>query len=775
MRLSLMAITTVLCLIVAGTSLGQDAPQYRAVFGENEVVLGQKITGWEAPKNTAKLDDRLLFEKSTGVIRYLEKLDATVDRTGPFIELFNGDVLLGIAVGYQNENTLSGVPAYFDVQLRGSLVPFGSADGTIRIKVNRVKRLVFLEESTPKIAMIKRDPGTVVLTNGQILTTEELRWSATGLRGISDTSSFNARWDELAIVVPPVDKVFSDMDAILDDLLAPAVDPEARIARLVTTHGAILTYREDMLVPQQRENKTLYHAVQPAWSLDSISTAFDEIAVLGYRLHNEIPLSSFPATLLEKRSLIGFDPSWKRNQNVRGGILASGTMFADVGIGTHSYSKIAFAIPADIVTRFRGYVGIDRVAQGGGCVRVKVFRGISGGDDMEAYHSGHLIGINGHTPFDISDFTKCDRIVLETGFGDQGRPAGADPFDIRDDVSWMRALLTINVPALQARAWWGFQQYSPQLANWNIPDNFKSHVKLSAYWNPDQGRWMQGLSWKAPVATVVGTPIMEFNQKVVLTLNNSWVTFSGASDGIGDKTATVRVTVNDEPVPSITDVEVNLAGKVGSFDTKHWTLGAMLGEEVEIKVQVMPREAGTYKPQGFTLGSFGLQPVITGLPVDGTLPVPDVPITSLKPLSFSLPGYTEMPPVGILKDEIPLETGGVLITDGYVFPSEGVLVYKLLPTYDQFVMVIGRDHSTDRSFGPCEVLIDDEVVWTSKELPDVPDVGKQQEKLAGVFVESTRSAYIRIAIPNGHATLTIRNQSQATHLGFIGSAGFNEK
>ena len=130
-----MAITTVLCLIVAGTSLGQDAPQYRAVFGENEVVLGQKITGWEAPKNTAKLDDRLLFEKSTGVIRYLEKLDATVDRTGPFIELFNGDVLLGIAVGYQNENTLSGVPAYFDVQLRGSLVPFGSADGTIRIKV----------------------------------------------------------------------------------------------------------------------------------------------------------------------------------------------------------------------------------------------------------------------------------------------------------------------------------------------------------------------------------------------------------------------------------------------------------------------------------------------------------------------------------------------------------------------------------------------------------------------------------------------------------------
>lgn len=772
MRMSNLTLAPVLCLIVACVSSGQDAPQYRAVFAEKEVFLGKVIAGWDTTENKAKLDDRLLFDKATGVIRYLEKLNTDVKLTGPYIELYNGDVLPATVVGHQKANTLEGLPAYYVAHLRQPLVPFESADETIRIKANRVKRLVFSSTSKPKVPRI---PGTVVLANGQILKTEELRWSSTGLRGISESSSFNARWDEISIVDPPLGKVFSDIDAILDDLLCPAVDSAARIGRLVTTHGAILTYREDMLVPQRRDSNVLYHSVQPAWSLDSISAAFDEIAVVGYRAYNQIPLSSFPATLLEKRSLIGSNQDWKRNQNIRGGILASGDMFADVGIGTYSYSKIAFAIPPGIVTRFQGYVGIDRVAQGGGCVRVKIIRGISGGDETDAYQSSHLIGTNGYTTFGVNDFTKCDRIVLETNFGDQGRPAGADPFDIRDDVSWILPLLTINVAEIQSRAWWGWQQYFPQLANWTVPDNFKSHVKMSAYWNATEGRWMSGLSWKAPVATTVDTPIMEFSQKVVLTLNNSWLTVAGASDGIGDKTATARITVNDEIVASTTETDISLAGQVGSYDTKNWALGSMLGEEVEIKIQIMPRESGTYKPQGFTLGSFGLQPVITGSPADGTLPVPDVPITSLKPLSFSLPGYTEMPPVGILKDEIPLETGGVLITDGYVFPSEGVLVYKLLPTYDQFVMVIGRDHSTDRSFGPCEVLIDDEVVWTSKELPGVPDVGKQQEKLAGVFVESTRSAYIRIAIPNGHATLTIRNQSQATHLGFIGSAGFNEK
>jgi hypothetical protein len=776
MRVSFITTTPVLCLLAVCVSLGQDTPQYRAVFGENEVVSGKVISGWNATTSAAKLDDRLLFDKPTGVIRYLERLDAKINLTGPFIELFNGDVLPGNLIAHHSGNTLTGLTAHYVVRLRLPLAPYGSDDGTIRIKANRVKRLVFSSVSNQKIAKVAHDPGTVVLANGQVLKTDELRWSATGLRGISDTSSFNANWDELSIVDPPVDKVFSDMDAVLDDLLAPAVDPLARIGRLVTTHGAILTYREDMLVPQIRADKALYHAVQPAWSLDSISAAFGEIAVIGYRDHNEIPLSSFPATLLEKRSLTGFSHPWKRNQNTRGGILASGSMVTDIGLGTHSYSKLAFAIPTDIVTRFRGYVGIDRIAQGGGCVRVKILRGIVGGDAVDAYQSGHLLGSTGQTPFDINDFTKCDRIILETNFGDQGRPVGADPFDIRDDVSWMLTLLTIDVAAVQSRAWWGLQQYDPQLANWTIPENFKSQVKVSAYWNAAEGRWMHGLSWKTPIATVVGTPIMEFNQKVVLTLNNSWITVSGASDGIGDKTATLRVTVNDEPVISSRSGDVNLQGPVGSFDMNHWALGALLGDEVEIKVQIMPREAGTYQPQGFTIGALGLQPLITGLPEGEALPVPDIPLTSLEPLSFKLLGYTEMPPVGILREEIPLQTGGLLITDGYVFPSEGELVYKLQPDYEQFVMIIGRDQTTQLSFGPCEVLIDDEVVWTSKELFAERDVQDQQkDRPEGIFIVSSRSTYISIPIPNGHASLTIRNQSQATHLGFIGNAGFNKK
>jgi hypothetical protein len=206
-------------------------------------------------------------------------------------------------------------------------------------------------------------------------------------------------------------------------------------------------------------------------------------------------------------------------------------------------------------------------------------------------------------------------------------------------------------------------------------------------------------------------------------------------------------------------------------------LGAMLGEEVEIKVQVMPREAGTYKPQGFTIGSFGLQPVISGLSEDGELPVPDVPITSLTPISFELAGYTELPQVGILKDDVPLQTGGVRIADGYVFPGEGEFVYKLMPNYKEFFMIVGREQSSNGSFGPCEILVDEEVVWTSKELfagrDALVDLDNKEEQPDGAFLQSVPSAFVRISIPSGHASLTIRSKGKPTDIGVLGSAGFS--
>ena len=315
----------------------------------------------------------------------------------------------------------------------------------------------------------------------------------------------------------------------------------------------------------------------------------------------------------------------------------------------------------------------------------------------------------------------------------------------------------------------GLQRYITSTTGWQIPDNFRSHIHLTSHWDSSGGRWLSTISWKAAVAVVAETPVMEFHQKVNLTPNNSWVILSASADGIGDKTTTIRVQVNNEPATSILNGNISLTGQVAKFDTRHWLLGDLVNKEVEIRIQVMPREAGTYKPQGITFASFGLQPIVLGLPASGELPQPDIPLSSLTPVKFVLPGYNEMPEPGLLKIDVPLTVRSLPIPDGYVFPGRSELVYELKPEYTHLEMVIGlADGST--SVGAYEVFVDDveEPIWTSKELFNA-SLGANQAN--GYFSRQTQGANVRIAIPDGSQTMTIRSGTQ-TSIGLLGNAGF---
>ena len=292
---------------------------------------------------------------------------------------------------------------------------------------------------------------------------------------------------------------------------------------------------------------------------------------------------------------------------------------------------------------------------------------------------------------------------------------------------------------------------------------------MSSHWDSSGGRWLSTISWKAAVGVVAETPVMEFHQKVTLTPNNSWVVLSASADGIGDKTTTIQVLVNNESATSILNGNISLTGQVAKFDTRHWLLGDRVNKEVEIRILVMPREAGTYKPQGITFASFGLQPIVRGLPASGELPQPDIPLSSLTPVKLVLPGYDKMPEPGLLKADVPLTVRSLAIPDGYVFPGRSELVYQLKPEYTHLEMILGlADGST--SVGTYEVFVDDteEPIWTSKELFNA-SLGTNQAN--GYFSRQTQGANVRIAIPAGCHTITIRSGTQ-TSIGLLGNAGF---
>ncbi|MBA61767.1 MAG: hypothetical protein CMJ76_05310 [Planctomycetaceae bacterium] len=762
-----MMIRTLTILLTSASLLIAQDPEYRVIYGEKDVVTGIKLSGWDRVDNPPTMDTVALFSDAKK-IRYFEKLNASIDQATAFLEFHNHDILPGQVIGYGEADPVKSIPEHYIVHLSGNYRPFAEADGTVRIKASHVKRVV-LESS--RITNTDHPPGTIVLRDESLMQATSMRWSETGLRALSENRSVSANWVQLSAVFPNLDKALTPIDCILDDYLAPCNEAASRIARYATADGGAFTFRESMLIPLRRESNLIFHAVQPAWSLDAIRILFNSVAHISYRENNQLPLSALPAVVIEEKNYTGFQWPWKRNQNRLGSILNSGEMISDIGLSTHSYSKLSFQIPPAIITRFRSYLGIDQCAEGGGCAQVRVLKVNAGGTESVVYQSGFLIGSNPYTLADMSGLTDATNLIIETDFGHQGRPADADPFDIRDDVSWMMPLLTLDLNAARQKVD-ELPRYIASVSGWQIPQNFRSHIELNLHWDSTGGRWLSTIAWKAPVASIVDTPVMEFHQKIKLTPNNSWVVVSASADGIGDKTTTIQVKVNDEPATSIINGNISLTGQVAKFEERHWLLGDKINEEVDIRIQVMPRETGTYKPQGITFAGFGLKPIVRGLAASGELPQPDIPLSSLTPVKFVLPGYNEMPPLGLLKADVPLTVRSLPIPNGYVFPGRSEVSYELKPEYSHLEMILGlADGST--AVGTYEVFVDDseEPLWSSKEL-FVASLGTSQAN--GYFTRETQGASVRIAIPEGHKLITIRSGSQ-TSVGLLGNAGFRTR
>ena len=758
---------TLLLLLVPTSFLFAQDDEYRVIYGEKDLVTGVKLAGWDRLDNPPTIDAVPLFS-DTKKIRYFEKLNVSVNRATTFLEFHNHDLLPGQIIGYGGADPVRNIPEHYIVHLSGNYRPFAEADGTVRVKASHVKRVV-LESS--RVTDTAHPPGTVVLRDESLVQATSIRWSETGLRALSNDGNISANWVQLSAVFPNIDDPLTPLKCVMDDYLAPSNDGTSRITRYSTTDGGAFTFRESMLIPLRRENNLIFHTIQPAWSLDGIRILFDSVAFISYREHNQLPLSALPAEIIEEKNYTGFQWPWKRDQNRLGSRLTVGAMVSDIGISTHSYSKLSFQVPSEIVTRFKSYLGIDQCAEGGGCARVRISKINAAGTESVMYQSGFLIGSNPSTIADIAGLADATNLIIETDFGHVGRPAGADPFDIRDDVSWVMPLLTLDLNAARQKND-AFQRFITSVSGWQIPDNLRSHIELTSHWDSTGGRWLSTISWKAPVATVLDTPIMEFHQNVRLTPNNSWVVVAASADGIGDKTTTIQVQVDGEPAISIMNGNISLTGQVAKFEARNWLLGDKLNKDVDIRIQVMPREAGTYKPQGITFARFGLQPLLRGLPDSGELPQPDIPLSSVTPVKFTIPGYSEMPQPGLLKADVPLTVRSLPIDDGYVFPGRSEVTYSLKPEYSHLEMILGLvDGST--AVGTYEVFVDDleEPLWTSKELFEA-SLGTNQAN--GYFSRQTQGAYVRIIIPEGHKTITIRSGTQ-TSIGLLGKAGFRTK
>ncbi len=441
---------------------------YLVVWNDGDVSEGGDSSSTRVFGNDVRFEGRPMFSGERKFARILHNTGRKTAWIGPFVQMTNGDIFPGaVAQGpaefrstelerqqwerqtrerYGREPTEHEREGWerWDRERRErerKAPPLATIDATVDIRPNIYEpRARVRTDSIARITFIKNprrilSPGLVVYRDGTEVLAKRIEWETDGVHLLLPSGVARASWEELAEV------------HFLSGQTAGTTDPAARqqatqeprlLCRLVTSNGAILTYPLDTCRMSVWRG---CHAVKPAWAAESLDVYPKVMVSHSFFRENEIALSSLPARTLSEKNITGYLWKWKRNQNVRGEQLASGTMVTDLGIGMHSHCEVAFELP-DNSLKFTAWVGIDEAVGDGGCVRCKVFRDEVSGEP--AWSSGLLRGVDAPVPVTVEDLRGAKRLILVAEFADEDHPPDADPFDLRDEVAWLFPFVTVS-------------------------------------------------------------------------------------------------------------------------------------------------------------------------------------------------------------------------------------------------------------------------------------------------------------------------------------------
>ena len=714
-------------IVVALSVHAKANDRYTVIFRNGDAVTAREFKDWTDVRRQPHINGRKLFDPNNHA-RIIVDNTLQSKLAGPYIEFANGDVLPGRVVSASLASAAKGLPKHFAVALRSPLAGWNKGSAEIAVRQDRVSRVVFVEESATR----ELQPGLVALRSGRMFKASRIRWSAAGIKALTKEGIVSATYADMAEVHLPGVNV---IDAVTADLTAPSLDSSAAIGRLQTTNGAVLTYQRSLV--QMSGND---HGFQPAWSFHTIRIPQKRIVTRSYRTSDRIPLAMLPGRTLNQRSFTGYLWPWRLNTSVRGHRLVSGSVMSDTGIGSHSHCEIAFDIPP-FARSLSSWVGIDRAVGAGGCAKCVIYQDRVGGKKL--WESGFLRGGEEPKRFEIG-LQNIKRIVLVTEYGHEGRPAGADPLDIRDEVDWIEPMIAVDRSKLISESLQITDVY-PQLDGWQISDELKKRATFKRWWHSAEGRWINTLHVDSAKGRIDQAKPYEFTRRVKVTLNNGRIVIACSRDTWvghgGHAFHTVILSADGKKLESTMNGDVQTSVAPGYRVERVWMLGELVDKEVVLNMRVEPKGNAADKPSGLILQSLDLTPLITDLPADGQPIKPQTPITSLKAVKYSF--KHESTPVfepGKLTD------GNALLVNRYRF-NEGIgapyfkneITYDLDPSWRRFVAVIGLAGG-DYFAGPYRILLDGKVHWEDPATFDRNSAGRQ----------------IDVGIPQGHKTITLQ-------------------
>lgn len=698
-----------LLLSIAATAHAQ---RYWALLQGGETRTGEQLRHRAEPERALTLDGSPLLDKEHR-LRLLRDVRATPAKLDTFVELTNGDrfagrvsqAALGDEAGSQPDHLIVGNTRH---------------SGPVRVRLDWVRRIAS-RGHVPR----PWEAGFLHLENGRQVVARSIRWERDRIKALHDDGILDVPFEDIVELHVPQQKPWLAPypgAKWLDDDMPPVV-------RTNTTEGETFTYPRRMVTTKFNSRRLgaskhlTLAATRPPWSLDVILFDLDSVCFQNYFGHDEVPLSLLPITAAREKAAV-HHLLWQRDRSVHGQLLQCGEIAANLGIGMHSYTRLAFALPPH-AREFSTYVGLDRLAGSGGCVHCRIFRD---DDQQPLWEHRFLHGSDGLQTVGPLDIQGAKQLALEVDFADEGRPQGADPLDIRDWVNWVLPTLRIDAPA-ESHDDELLAQAVPAVEGWSVSPEMLRRLKLRPYWVNRSDDWS--------LAIRTGGEPLVLSQKVHVTLQHAWLPVRATRDDDGE-VVTISVQADGQKVGS------TMNGDLGTHDRKHfgertYTLHEHAGKTVKVEVIARRHRQKSGQMAGVAWDALRLQPLIRNLPPSGQPIAPDVPLESLSPLNTSHRGKpVELRPGNLTNGE-ELNVRRWEFNQGYGVPTGTDVTYRLDSSWRKFVAVIGLADGW-KGAGPYQILLDDQLHWSSQRDYARNDQGEQ----------------IVVGLPPGHETITLR-------------------
>lgn len=717
------------CSLVCCLALfAQPAPaqHYWAMMRDGAIRTGQRLDGLDDPDRPVALDGKNLFDKAHA-LRTIRNVRQTPATCRNYLEMTNGDVLAGrIAGAVVGERALP-LPDHLLV----SDVPH---TGSMLVRLDCVRRIV----AGPQL-QLTYTPGYLRLADGRELQCRSIRWEGSGLKALNDDAILAIDFEQIAELHLPQSQPW------LPPYSAAAwLADDAPVVRSVTADGQAFTYPRRMVTTEfdkklhgLRGTTLDIFITRPAWALGSLLIDRDAVAVQTWLEPGEVPLSLLPIVEQQQKGGVHHRP-WQRNRSVHGGPLHSGEVVSELGLGMHAFTGLTFQLPARAKS-FTTSVGLNRLAGSDGCVHCRIWRDDKDGSPL--WERKYLRGSDGVQRAGPLDISGAKQLILEVDFAHEGRPQGTDPLDVRDWVDWLLPLVQCEPVHDDAEL---LAQAVPEIAGWSMAPEQLKQIKLIPYWMKRNDQWAMAFD--------VGRQPLILSRQVQVNLGNAWLTLRASTDSSRD-VRMVSVQANGEKVASTMKGDVGTFSR-GKFVERIYVLHGHAGETVNLEVIAVPhkksREMGAV-----ALDWLALQPLIHHLAPGGEPIPPDVPLTSLSPATATHDGKPLTLTPGKLTSGNALNIHAWEFADGIGVPAGSEITYQLDPSWRRFVALIGLADGR-QSAGPYQILLDDQLHWSS-----------EQE-----FARNDQGEQISVSIPQGHKTITLRILGKESggawaHAGFL--------